>query len=64
MTTISTKTFSGKTFNLSKYSTHMSIWSPHTDEMNIVHHVGKPAYIKNLWNKIGSMSHKKELGIA
>ncbi len=49
---IQTKTFSGKTFNLSKYSTHMSIWSPHTEETNIVHHVGKPAYIENLWKKI------------
>ena len=55
---IQTRTVSGKTFNLSKYSTHMSIWSPQAvPNFNIVHHVGKPAYIKNLWKKIGSKEY-------
>ena len=52
---IQTKTVNGKTFNLSKYGTHMSIWEPAeklTTRWCRVLHVGKPAYIKRLWREL------------
>lgn len=53
---IQTKTVNGNTFNLSKYSTHMTIWqNPLKYSLGIkgiVHHVGKPAYIKRLWKEL------------